>query len=182
MSGPATAPAMIGARSSQNRAIQTMDARQAPIPLPRTKPGDRCFRSRSRAFAISVRDEADVIVNGRVIPGIKKIARFQEHSGWFEGKTYTFGELVTADPDVIEVITTHPEFGRLLWDAEAEKDNFLNQRKKDLTLELRSNPDLMAAMRAEMFDLEEPKSDGVAPIEAVKVRKKPGPKPKHIEG
>lgn len=157
-----TAPASHGPISSAGkRAIETVDARQAPIPLPRLKPGQRCFRSKSRGFALLIKNEQNVIVNGTVINTPGKIAQFEQGSGFFEGKVYDFGELVTADAEVIEAVTEHPEYGRLLWDAEAEKDNFLHKRTKDLALELRSNPDLMAAIRGEVFDLgEEPVKRG----------------------
>lgn len=158
-----TAPAATGPISSASKGIKTIDVTKAPIPLPHLEAGERCFRSRSRGLRFIVHDIKPREIDGKVLDGDIKIGEFTAVTGFYDGQVYDFGEWRGTDKETIKFIEGLPEFGRLVWDA-VERDAVLKEaHKADRIKELRNNPELLAAVRAELFELEVPTPQAPTP-------------------
>lgn len=166
-----TALAHQGPISSSAKGIKALDVSKAPIPLPNLTEGQRCFRSRSRGFRFIVHDTKPKVVDGHFIDGEVKIAEFQAMTGLFDGQVYDFGELVTKDAEIIAAVESHPEYNRLMWDGVTRKQTYNEDLKAKRIEELKQNPELLAAVRAELFDLGEPEE----------VKRGPGRPRKNVE-
>lgn len=156
-----TAPAFSGPMSAAALAQQkgsTQYRDRQPLPLPPLKEGERCFRSRWRAYNVTIRDDRDTVIDGKFIAGIKKHAQFR-NMGWF-------GQLVTSDPEVIEKILGSQSYANgFVWDAVVEHPAWLQKRKAAIMAELKDNPELISEIAkggedANLFVLE--------PVEAPK--------------